>query len=276
MKTQKNVMSNVKEITAEEMKMNTAKEILAEFFVDQQVYQNNSKAIEELFEKKRIGVLFDDLRAVMIFDVTCRDKENYLKWYTVAVIFDREKSQIMDFRVFTAEKYSEVSGYVSGYLKCECKEIRTICINKDSNAPFDMIGNIICMRKTSEVLINLNISDSNVENDFIHFVEKAASDESIKTVNGTELSTKDSNTNVADYIFIDKEKAVKIAKSLEYDPKTLFRKMYERGMVYKTKDNRFDKSITDSKIIEKVGFSKLFGIKRDLFIKLKEKHGNEK
>ncbi|MCM1478852.1 MAG: hypothetical protein NC085_04065, partial [Muribaculaceae bacterium] len=157
--------------------------------------------------------------------------------------------------------------------KCEYKELRTICTNKDSNAPFYMESNRICMCETSEMLINLNISD--VENDFIHFVEKAASDESIKTVDGKELSTKDSNTNVADYIFIDKEKAIKIAESLEYDPQTLFRKMYERDMVYKTKDNRYYKSITDSKIIEKVGYSKLFGIKKDLFIKLKEKYGNE-
>ncbi|MDE6708868.1 MAG: hypothetical protein K2J76_00065 [Oscillospiraceae bacterium] len=262
-KNEKNVLITNEEINKIE------KELIGKLLADVKAYEGNKDKLNALIDKNRIGVFYDNRRIILIIDAACYDSENYLEWYTIAMAYDRNTNKIIASSIVQAESYSSVYNFAKKYVKLEMPAVRKVCHYKDSNSPFELKNNIIRFEGDSNILIDLdtenNISDAD------KFINELVSDDSIPKLDGEEIQKKDGvNTDVNDYIFFNKNIADIIAEDLGYaEPKNLYKLLYRRGIIYKTKDSRYSRRVRDKELQKFMGNEQLMGIKKSVYNKVR-------
>ena len=257
------------QITNEEINK-TEKELIAKLFTDAKVYENNKDMINALIDENRIGVFYDEDSVVIVMDAKCLDteNENYLKWYAVAAVFERASGKIVN-HVIAEKSSNKIAKFVTDYVMCVLYEFRNAFRPSDSNTPFALINNRICLKGTKDVLIDLD-TENNIS-DVDEFINELVLDDFIPELDGEEIQKKDGvNTDVNDYIFFNKNIADIIAEDLGYaEPKNLYKLLHKRGLIYKTKDSRYSKRVRNKKLQKRMGNEQLIGIKKSVYNKVR-------
>lgn len=261
--TTKNVQITNEEINKIE------KELLANLLVNTKAYESIKDKLNALIDGNRIGVFYDNRRIILIIDAACYDSENYLEWYNIVMAYDRNTNKIIASSIVQAESYNSVHNFAKKYVKLEMPSVRKVCHYIDSNSPFELKNNKIRFEGDSNILIDLdtenNISDAD------EFINELVSDDSIPELDGEKLQKKgDTNTEVNDYMFFNKNIADIIAEDLGYaDPKNLYKLLYKRGLIYKTKDSRYSRRVRNEKLKKFMGSEQLMGIKKSVYNKVR-------
>lgn len=174
---------------------------------------------------------------------------------TGALVFDRLNHRLITYKFFDIQRtYDNVLNFMIRYypifLGDETLEIEDECDKTYTGNVFELRNNMICLRGTEEVLINLLIEK-----------ERKKLENIIKEIEDIPVvSTKELNEVGGGYVFRNKADVDKVVRESGWNPTTLYKKLYDMKLIYKERD-RYSRRSRSKDVENSTGSEQFFGIK---------------